>query len=227
MWLAYLDESKQDNSYFVYTALITGDNVWKEAFNSVKMLRNSLKANYGIYTNKELHAWKFAAGKGRISHRPISKETRAAIFRDILLFVSCNRHRFRVFSSVNRDEFIAFDRLINRINRTATRFKTNAILICDEGQQFEFTKRIRKMRVHNHISSSYGVWEDGKSTKNITIDQFIEDPFFKDSRSSYFIQLVDFCAYALLRMELTDTNPSVAFSRRVDKAIFWHPSGHH
>lgn len=29
----------------------------------------------------------------------------------------------------------------------------------------------------------------------------IEDPFFKDSRSSYFIQLVDFCAYALLRSE--------------------------
>ena len=104
-------------------------------------------------------------------------------------------------SSVNKDEFIAFDKLINRLNRTAKRFNKNALIICDEGQQIEFTRRIRRMRVHNPIPSSYGVWEDGKSTKNITIDNIIEDPFFKNSEQSYFIQMVDFCAYALLRME--------------------------
>ena len=33
------------------------------------------------------------------------------------------------------------------------------------------------------------------------IDRILEDPFFKQSDQSYFIQLSDFCAYALLRQE--------------------------
>jgi Protein of unknown function (DUF3800) len=58
------------------------------------------------------------------------------------------------------------------------------------------------MRVHNPIPSKYGGWrETGSQTKNIPTAQMLEDPFFKDSRDSYFIQAVDFCAYALLRME--------------------------
>ena len=35
--------------------------------------------------------------------------------------------------------------------------------------------------------------------KNTVIDRILEDPFFKNSEMSYFIQLADFCAYALLR----------------------------
>lgn len=109
---------------------------------------------------------------------------------------------------------MAFDRIVNRINRTAARFKTNVILICDEGQQAEFTRRIRKMRVYNPISSNRGHWEDGKPTRNITIDNIIEDPFFKDLEQSYFIQLVDFCAYALLRMERPiDSRTSLGYDK--------------
>jgi hypothetical protein len=65
------------------------------------------------------------------------------------------------------------------------------------------------MRVYNPIPSNVGIWKDtGQATRNITLDRFLEDPFFKESRSSnfiqladFFIQLADFIAYALLRME--------------------------
>jgi len=47
----------------------------------------------------------------------------------------------------------------------------------------------------------YGAWPDGKEYKNIPITNIIEDPVFRQSHRSYFIQLVDFCAYALLQKE--------------------------
>jgi hypothetical protein len=77
--MIYLDESKQENSFFVYTALMTGSKVWCDAFGAIKSFRHKLRTDYGIYKNKELHAWKFAAGKGRISDRILSKPERAKI----------------------------------------------------------------------------------------------------------------------------------------------------
>jgi hypothetical protein len=79
---------------------------------------------------------------------------------------------------------------------------SHAILLCDEGKEADYTRLVRKMSVFNPIPSQYGVWQDtGSTTRNIPIDRIIEDPFFKKSERSYFIQMADFCAYALLRKE--------------------------
>lgn len=209
MWFAYVDESKENNSFFVYSALIVESDAWNDTFAAVKALRKQLRQSHGIFIDKELHAWKFAAGKGQISDRVLDKEKRAAIFSDILKFVA-QSGKFRLISSVHTCEFYAFDRLINRLNRTAQAKKTNVLLFCDEGQEIVFTKRIRKMRVYNQIPSNRGVWsESGLAVKNIPIQNVIEDPIFKKSHMSYFIQLVDFCAYALLRKERPITSRSV------------------
>jgi hypothetical protein len=201
MWFAYLDESKENNSTFVYSALVMRGEKWPAAFRAVKDFRAELKSKYGIYAGEELHAWKFASGKGQISTHPLSKQERAAIYSEVLEFIA-NCGYFRLFSSINTNELYAFERLINRMNRTAERFNEHILLFSDEGQEVEFTRRIRKMRVVNFISSNTGNWNDsGNQTKNLPIARFVEDPVFKDSKESYFIQLVDFCSYALLRME--------------------------
>jgi Protein of unknown function (DUF3800) len=197
MWFVYFDESKQDNNFFVYSSLIVDSDHWNQAFEALKDLRRDLRREHGVYMRQELHAWKFAAGKGQIADRPILKPERADIFRQLLAFAGTPQF-FRVISSVNADEFFAFDRIINRINRTAEAHGQRAILICDEGQEVQFTRRLRRMHVHNPIPSNRGVWQDtGTTTKNITVSRILEDPFFKDSKASYFVQLVDFCAYAL------------------------------
>jgi hypothetical protein len=201
MWFAYLDESKENNSTYIYSALIIRGEAWPKAFGAVKEFRKELRRSKGIYLAQEMHAWKFIAGKGKISDRVIGKVERAEIFASTLDFIASCKY-FRLFSSINSNELYAFERLINRINRTAEKFNEHVVLFCDSGQEVEFTRRIRRMRVVNHISSNLGQWQDnGSSTKNIPIERFVEDPVFKDSKGSYFIQLVDFCSYALLRME--------------------------
>jgi len=201
MWFAYLDESKEENKFFVYTALIVDAANWSKAFLALKQMRQTMKSQGDIYIRKELHAWKFASGKGQIATRRIDKAERAKIFEWVLR-VAVDTGLFRIISAVNTNEMYAFERLMNRLNRTALAQGHELILICDQGQEAQFTKRIRKMRVHNPIPSNQGSWQDtGQTTRNITLDRFLEDPFFKDSNSSYFIQLADFCAYALLRME--------------------------
>jgi len=78
MWFAYIDESKDPGRFCVYTALIMNADGWRNAFKKVKDFRKELRDQYGIYLLKELHAWKFAGGKGRPSNRILTKLQRAA-----------------------------------------------------------------------------------------------------------------------------------------------------
>jgi hypothetical protein len=201
MWFAYIDESKDDNKFFIYTAIVTNGERWASTFAKVKEFRQSLKDEHGIYISQELHAWKFAAGKGQIADHPILKPERAEIFRKVMRFIA-DSQCFVVVSSCHATEQFAFERLMNRINKTAQSRKQNVLLFFDQGEEAEITRRIRRMRVYNPIPSKFGAWLDsGKSAKSIPLSNCVEDPVFKDSKASFFIQLADFCAYALLRSE--------------------------
>lgn len=84
-------------------------------------------------------------------------------------------------------------------------FAARAILISDEGHEHEITRALRKMRAHNPIPSKYGAWSPGEFSRNITTERILEDPFFRDSERSYFLQLVDCVAFALLKREVPPT----------------------
>jgi hypothetical protein len=96
---------------------------------------------------------------------------------------------------------VLFERLLNRINRAAEVQNGHALVVCDQGKEARYTRLVRKMGVYNPIPSRLGEWPEGTATRNIPIERILEDPVFKASERSYFIQLVDFCAYALLRRE--------------------------
>lgn len=91
--------------------------------------------------------------------------------------------------------------MVNRINVNVSQQQGNAILVFDQGKEVEYTRLIRRLGVHNPIPSKFGSWGTAGPTKNIPTGLIVEDPFFKRSDRSYFIQAVDFCAYALLQRE--------------------------
>ena len=201
MHLVYIDDSR-DESICAFSALVIPADQWRTSFEIVRTFRRDIRNSDGIFVYKELHATEFVAGRGRVAPNVVFKGRRCEIFKETLKMMSClpDAHLFNAVFSKNQDA-IAFERLLNRINRTMKAWNSKAIIFCDEGKDKEYTRLARKMQVNNPIPSQFGGWPSGLPTKNIPLEYILEDPVFKDSKQSYFIQLADFAAYALLRKE--------------------------
>ena len=195
----YMDDSGDENTR-AYSALAIADSDWKDVFAAVKAYRRDLKRHYGIFITQELHATDFVGGRGRISTRIVPKGMRCRLFRETLSFVAQLRG-VRLFNAIapKGNESLIFERLMNRINTNMKKSGSNALIIHDEGK--DYTSLVRRLCVYNPIHSMYGAWAGGQRLRNITLDNILEDIMFRDSERSYFIQLVDFCAYALFRNE--------------------------
>jgi len=202
MHLTYIDESG-DESFVIFSALTIPAAQWRRAFKMIREFRRDLRKSDGIYVHAELHAWKFVSGRGQIADRIVPKGRRCQIFKEALQLVT-QLPGARLFNAVfpaGQTER-AFERLLNRLNRALVDWDSHSVLICDTGKEISFTRIARRLHIYNPISSRYGIWEDtGQPYKNIPIDRIVEDPLFKDSAQSYFLQLVDFCAYSLLQWE--------------------------
>jgi len=143
-------------------------------------------------------------GGGESQTETVTKGRRAQIFGDTLrLTANLAGGGVILINAVfpQKKDLRAYERILNRVNATMKTKKSKAVLIWDSGKEGEYRRLARKMAVYNPIASKFGKWETGSRTKNIPLDHVIEDPIFKNSAESYFLQIVDFCAYALLRKE--------------------------
>jgi hypothetical protein len=201
MHIAYIDDSGDANCA-IFSALLVPAVQWQSALASLISFRRELKKTDGIFVTKELHATSFVAGRGHVAPAVVPKGRRAQIFRDALDLYA-KMPDVHLLNSIfpHGQKARAFERLLNRINVFARKNDSHAILICDEGDERSFTRLARRMKAYNYIPSSFGTWPGGLTARNIPTDRILEDPVFRSSHSSYFIQAVDFCAYALLRFE--------------------------
>lgn len=111
--------------------------------------------------------------------------------------------------SQNQIHLKAYSRVQERLQKRASSSGSQILIVADEGKEKELTRLARKSKVWNPVGSMFGSWEDGSAYKNIPNDRLIEDPFFKSSHQSYFLQAADFVAFALLKSEVPPT-PHIA-----------------
>lgn len=210
MFIFYLDES-YDSNVFVLTAMRLMSEKFRETFTRVKDFRRDLNKRYGLYVSKELHATEFVAGRGNYSPKALGKYQRVQIFGEVLAFVAALPDievfnvRIQVPSCPVDPHLRAFERMLNRIQASLDDYKTEGLLILDEGKEGMLRRISRQMTAINWIPSKYGSWGDGSGKKNITLDRLIEDPLFKASHNSYFLQLADTVAFSLLKREVAPT----------------------
>ena len=185
MHLIYIDDSG-DEKLHIFSALTISADRWNSCFEQIKGFRHELKMSDGIFVETEFHASEFVSGRGRIANDVVTKGRRCQIFKQTLQMITM-LPAVRLFNTVfpaKTDKF-AYEALLRGINRALQQWDSYAILICDEGKEDIYTRLVRRMQ----------------TSQNGAIDRIMEDPFFKQSDQSYFIQLSDFCAYALLRQE--------------------------
>lgn len=198
MHLLYIDDSFE-KPYQVYSAIAVPVSSWRSSFDAVKQWRQELKRKYGILVHKELHATVFVSGRGSLGPRIVTKYERSQIFRSAFELLN-SMPEVRVFNSCRTSNpDWAFERLITRVHKTMVTWDSHAFLICDEGKEVEFTKLIRRMGVFNPVPVYVGPGVTER--QNVATTRIIEDPIFKQSDKSYFVQLADFVAYGLLRRE--------------------------
>ncbi|MDQ6871015.1 MAG: DUF3800 domain-containing protein [Gemmatimonadota bacterium] len=208
--IAYIDES-YDSSVFVMCALVIPEHAWRADFVHLQNYRRYLKGKYGIFTSKEFHATEFVTGRGRIAPKPIPKGLRARIFKEYLealagLPAAIISGCWSMDNATLKEVHIkAFSRIQERLQTRSARQNSHIITIADEGRATELQRIARRSRVWNPVGSQFGSWEDGSAYKNIPNDRLLEDPIFKSSQQSYFLQSVDFIAYALLKSEVKPT----------------------
>ena len=198
MHLCYIDDSG-DLQTRVFSALAVPLDTWRTCFEQIRDFRRDLRQQHGVFVKVEFHATTFVSGRGRISSQILGKYQRSELFKETLRFIA-RLPGVRLFNAVSprANESRLYERLLNRINRTLLAWDSRGLLISDEGK--DYTSLVRRMGRHNPIPSMYGGWPEG-ATRNIVLAQIYEDPVFRKSHRSYFIQLADFCAYALLRSE--------------------------
>lgn len=209
--IAYIDES-YDQDRFAISALIIPTHTWRSNFERLQNYRKHLKSAHGIFTSKEFHATDFISGRGRIAPSIISKWHRSEIFKESMSVFSSldgaeiiNGIWSREDRSLNEIHVHGFSRIQERLQRRAVAQDSQMIVVADEGKEKELRKVARLSKIWNPVGSQYGHWEDGSTYKNIPNERLIEDPFFKPSDQSYFLQAADFIAFALLKSEVPAT----------------------
>lgn len=202
MRLIYIDDSADEKTY-VFSAICIHESHWKTSFDMIRDQRREFRNRFGVYVRKELHATDLVAGRGQISERTVTKHERSVIFRESVEGVA-KLPGVQILNACGPKgmKMRLFERLLNRLNKALEAWNDKGLLIIDEGSQAEYTRLTRRMGVYNPIPSRYGNWIGSENAlKNLPINEIVEDPFFKDSRSSFFLQAADHVAFSLLRKE--------------------------
>jgi len=199
MYLIYIDESF-DETHYAYSAIFINAFHWNNTFKELVDWRKTWFNQHNIPLDYELHATKFVGGRGEFPPNR-DKVLRADLFYEGIGFIDgiSGVQIINAITSSKRKHLTLFEYMLNRINRTLKTKNAIGILICDEGNENKLTAKVRQMKKLNQIPNNFSLYSGG--SRNIPLDRIIEDPLFKTSKSSYFIQLADFVAFSLLRNE--------------------------
>lgn len=208
MYIAYVDESGDDGangsmSYVLGCVMVDGSR-WTDTFDGVIAFRRWVRATFGVPMRAELKANYLLRNGGLLRSQPLSERARFKLYRSHMRIqdklgmttfaVVINKADALAKFGGRATSDIAWEYLLQRLERRAHYETTEILVVHDEGDPLTIRKRARKARRAGTAGSSFGT-----GLLSVPFTRLLDDPVSRDSRQSYFLQLADMTAYAAFR----------------------------
>ncbi len=178
---------------------------WTELLDDFILFRRSVKQVTGFKLREEIHTQVMCNGR-LDKNSNIQRNQRFMILRNtldwialqdsigVMTVVVCKKN----FTDAKEVFEYGWRSLIQRYENTITshnfpgpqRLDDRGIIIADNTNGEILRNLHRKMRRYNPVPSKYSV-----TSRNLPIKLIVEDPVLRDSKHSYFIQMVDIISY--------------------------------
>ena len=214
MYLMFVDESgdhglaNSPTRYFILTGVVVHELQWREYSERILGFRRRMRTGFGLKLRDEIHAAALVNKPGDLLR--IKRHDRLTIIREFAQEIA-EMHELSIINvvvdksnkSAGYDVFThAWTALIQRFENTiekrnfrgVSNDQERGMIFPDHANDKALTRLMRKMMILNPISNQQPV---GDGFRNLALSRIIEDPNFRVSQQSHWIQAADVCAFLL------------------------------
>lgn len=214
MFLMYVDESgdcgraDSPTDYFALTGLVIHELRWRPYLDQLIDFRRRMRDKFGLRLREEIHAPAMISRPGDLVRIP--RNDRLTILRafteELAQMAELNVINVLVDKRAKAESYDPFEAawtaLIQRFENTIQHHNFHGpanpdergMIFADHTDDKKLAELLRRMRRYNPIPNRRDI---GEGYRNITLANIIEDPSYRDSAVSYFVQAADLCAFLL------------------------------
>lgn len=216
MYLMYVDESGDPgivgspSNYYVLSGLVVHELRWQSYLDQLIQFRGRMQNAFGLRVREEIHAASLITRPGPLVR--IRRNDRLTIIRSFANELASMNELNAINVVVDKsnkaspsDVFVfAWTALLQRFENTISSRNfpgpanpdERGMVFPDNTDNKRVTQLLRQMRRYNPVPHQQRF---GIGFRNLMISHLIEDPSFRESAHSYFIQAADLIAYLLLQ----------------------------
>lgn len=214
MYLMYADESgdcgmqNSPTRYFALSGVVVHESCWRECLDQIVQFRRRMRVTYGLYTRDEIHSAVMINRPGELIR--IKRHDRLAVIRafadelakmtylriiNVLVDKRNKPADYDPFGAAWRALIQRFENTLDHRNFPGAHDVANCgIVFPDNTDNKKLRQILRAMRRYNPVPNQ-PQW--GAGYRNMALRAVIEDPGFRDSADSFFIQAADLAAFLL------------------------------
>ena len=214
MFLLYVDESgdsgltNSPSNYFVLSGIVVHELRWNHYLDRIVDFRKRMRDTHGLLLREEIHSAALINSPGALARIP--RNNRVSIIRhfanelaslndiSVINVVVDKRGKAKDYDVLER----AWTALIQRFSNTMSHRNFSGpanpdetgMVIPDQSEVKKITRLLRRMRKYNPIPNQT---QHGAGYRNLLVSNLVEDPYFKNSAHSYYIQAADLAAFLM------------------------------